>query len=575
MRLAFWLFVPPALAAAALLAVGSRGRDRAAEPPRRAESLQYVDATAAAGITFRHDDCRKGMATMMEQAGPGCALLDYDRDGWQDLYLVNGRDRYGRGLLRANALYRNNRNGTFTDVTSEAGVPGTGYGQGVAAGDYDNDGDPDLYLCQYGPNVLYRNDGGRFTDVTARATVPAMDYGEPFHTGAAWIDYDRDGQLDLFACGYVKFHAGPKYCAIGQTRHMSNCPPSSYQGTPCVLYRNLGGDRFENVTRKAGAWLPGGKALTAMVVDYNHDGWQDLYVGNDGVPSWLLRNNRNGTFSEVGEEAGVARTASGGSMAAMGLDFADYRNDGRLALFVADFQTVPNHLFEEGAPGVFLEVTDRAGIGAPSIEYLGFGGGFIDYDCDGWLDIFVANGHVYPEIDQLRGSARYRQHSQLFRSLGDGRFEEVTARGGPAFRTFWASRGAAWGDLWNRGVQDILVANNTDPPLLMRHTGSDGAGSLSLLMRGTKSNRDAIGARVWVTAGGLTRSREVRTSCSYLSSVDPRLHFGLGGAAAIDRVEVRWPRGARQRFTGVSPGGFYELVEGEAAPRRQQIAPPE
>ena len=542
---------------------------QAAPPAARLEplSIQFANVAREAGITFRHDDCRKGMATMMEQAGPGVAALDYDGDGWQDLYFLNGRDLYGRGIQRRNALYRNKRDGTFEDVTLEAGVPGTGYGQGAAAGDFDNDGDTDLYLCQYGPNVLYRNDGGRFTDITAAARVDGMDYKEPFHTGATWVDYDRDGLLDLFVGGYVKFHAGPRYCPLPGSTQLSNCPPSVYEGTYCILYRNLGGGRFRNVTKEAGCWLPQSKALTCMVTDVNDDGWPDIFVGNDGSPAFLLRNERNGRFAEVGFAAGVAVSAEMSTMAAMGVDFGDYRNDGRLALFVADFQEKPNHLFENDGAGLFTEVSDAAGIGQPSVDFLKFGGGFVDYDNDGWLDLFWANGHVYPEIDKLNGPTRYKQHPQLFRNRGDGTFEEVTSGAGPAFAEKWASRGAIWLDLWNRGVQDIVVANNSDPPALLKHPGTPGRHWLSLRLVGRSSCRDAIGARVVVEAGGIRQTRIVRTSYSYLSSSDTRLHFGLGRAARVDRVEIRWPGGREQSFSDLAADAPYTVEEGAAAVR--------
>jgi len=572
-----------ALGGAARFAARGDGRtgDAAATGKTVPASVTYTDVAQAAGIRFRHDDCRNGPATMLEQIGPGCGLLDYDGDGWLDLYFVNGRDRYNRGLKRRNALYRNNRDGTFSDVTARAGVPGTGYGFGVAAGDYDNDGHTDLYVCQYGRNVLYRNNGdGTFADVTERAKVGALDAGEPFHVGAAWLDYDRDGRLDLFVTRYVDYEGGPRYCKEKVTpqgrRFPHGCPPDVYDPTRCALYRNNGDGTFTDVPRQAKIRLPQGKSLGLSVGDYNDDGWPDIFVANDATPSYLLRNRGDGTFREEGLAAGVALRESGGSMAGMGVDWGDYKNNGRLSLFVTDYQDQTNQLFENGGDGTFANVSLATGLDPATRPFLGFGGGFVDFDNDGWLDIFVANGHVVPEIgqsEQGEGAVRYKQTAQLFRNVDRGnRFAEVTADAGPAFRAFRVGRGAAWGDLWNRGVQDILVAPNTDAPLLMKHSGPPpGRHFLSLRLVGTRSTRDAIGARVYVTAGGLRQMREVKTSISFLSCGDPRLHFGLSGVPRADKVEVRWPLGRRDTFTNVAADRFYELVEGETTLGDQAI----
>ena len=546
--------------------------------------VTYTDVAQAAGIRFRHDDGRNGTATMLEQIGPGCALLDYDGDGWLDLYFVNGRDRYGRGRKLQNALYRNNRDGTFKDVTQKAGVPGTGYGFGVAVGDYDNDGHADLYVCQYGKNVLYKNNGdGTFTDVTERAHVGGRENNEPFHVGAAWVDYDKDGRLDLFVTRYVNYESGPRYCddpvTYRRRRFPHGCPPTRYDATHCTLYHNDGQGVFSDVTRRAKVWLPFGKSLGVTVGDFNDDGWPDLYVANDSTPAYLLQNAQNGTFQEAALQAGVAFPEDGAPMAGMGVDWGDYRNNGRLSLFVSDYQDQTNHLFENGGDGAFNDATVRAGLDPATRPFLGFGGGFLDYDGDGWLDLFVANGHVVPEIGQDEQGAsamRYKQTAQIFRNLGDGsgRFADVSAATGSAFRALRAGRGAAWGDLWNRGVPDILVAPNTDPPLLMKHSGlPKGRHFLSLRLVGTRSNRDAIGARVYVTVNQMRQMREVKTSYSFLSSGDPRLHFGLGAATRADKIEVRWPLGRRDTFANVAADGFYELTEGETSLGTQRTLP--
>ncbi len=360
----------------------------------------FTDVAPQAGLAFRYENNRKGIATILEEAGSGCAIFDYDGDGWPDLYLLNGRDLYGRGIQTRNALYHNNGDGTFTDVTDRAGVPGTGYGLGVAVADYDNDGRPDIYVCQWGKNVLYHNNGdGTFTDVTDKAGVPGTEFGGQFHTGCAWFDYDRDGKLDLFVCSYVKFkQEGLRYCKLPDGV-LSNCPPQMYDGTPSLLYHNNGDGTFTNVTRKAGLYVPpmtNGKALSVITCDVNEDGWPDLIVGNDGEEAWLLRNNRNGTFTNIAAASGIAFAQDGATMAAMGIDLGDYRNEGKPGFFVADFSKRPDHLWRNLGNGFFQEVSTPAKIADPTFPTLGFGAGFFDYDNDGWLDIFVANGHVYP-----------------------------------------------------------------------------------------------------------------------------------------------------------------------------------
>ena len=380
----------------------SRKKNKAALRPHAVHATPlFQDVVAQSGITFRYTNGSKNMATMMEENGSGCAILDYDGDGWPDLYLLNGRDLYRRGLVARNALYRNNRDGTFTDVTEQAGVPGTGYGLGVAVGDYDNDGKPDIFISQWGKCVLYHNNGnGTFTDVTDKASVGGMDWGEPFHTGAVWLDYDHDGRLDLFVCSYVKFRQnGLRYCTLSKGI-LSNCPPSTYEGTPSLLFHNNGNGTFTNVTKQAGVYLPNGKALSAVTCDINDDGWPDLLVGNDGTENWLFRNNRDGTFANVAAASGVAFAQDGASIASMGLDFGDWMNEGKPGLFIADWSKRPDHLWRGGTGSFFSEVSAPSGVGDLGFLLLGFGAGFFDYDNDGWLDLVIANGHVYPEVDK-------------------------------------------------------------------------------------------------------------------------------------------------------------------------------
>ena len=494
-------------------------------------------------------------------------VADFDRDGYQDIYFVNGRDRYGRGISVRNALYRNNGDGTFTDVTDKAGVPGTAYGLGCVWGDYDNDGFPDLYLTQYGGNVLYHNNGdGTFTDVTAKAGVAGTDFGTQFHTGATFFDYDRDGWLDLYVGGYADFDAKSKqHCTIGDGIQTS-CRPSAYHGTPAVLYHNNHDGTFTNVTKAAGVYQPNGFNLSVGAADYDNDGWPDLFVANDGIEAYLYHNQHNGTFREVGTTAGIAYNASGGTMAAMCISLGDYDNDGNLDLYISDFQLASDHIWHNDGKGFFDEVSDQAGITVPTHNVLSFGGGFFDYDNDGRLDLFIANGHVYEEVERVSPEIRYKQINSLFHNEGDGKFVETTKLAGDGFSTPYAGRGAAFADFDNDGNMDVVVANNGDPPLLLHNGGGTGNHFVNFRLVGTKSNRDAMGARVRIRTGSLWQVREIAGGGSYLSQSDLRAHFGLGKAAAVDNLEVSWPSGLRQSFEHVAADKFYVIEEG-----RQQL----
>lgn len=537
-----------------------------------AQIVRFSNVTKAAGISFVHFEGNNGISTILEEAGPGVCVCDYDGDGYQDIYFVNGRDLYNRGLLARNALYRNNGNGTFTDVTEKAGVPGTAYGLGCVWGDYDNDGHPDLYVTQYGKNILYRNNGnGTFTDVTDRAGVGGLEYSAPFHTGATFFDYDRDGWLDLYAGSYVSFGPGSRRsCTIGNNVPTS-CPPSVYPGTPAVLYHNNGDGTFANVTKAARIYQPNGKNLAVGAADYDNDGWPDLFVANDGVEAYLYRNNHNGTFTDVATMSGMALAADGATMAAMCISFGDYDNDGQLDLYISDFQAVPDRLFRNEGRGFFDEISEPSGIAEPTRPVLSFGGGFFDYDNDGWLDLFIANGHVYPEVEQATPGVRYKQFNSLFRNAGNGRFIEVAKDAGDGFATPYAGRGAAFADFDNDGNVDLVVSNNGDPPLVLRNSGGAGNHFLNLRLVGTKSNRDAMGARVSVRAGGLSQLREISGGGSYLSHSDLRVHFGLGGSATVERLEVRWPSGLRQEFRQVAADKFYQIEEGSDRLAPQKI----
>jgi enediyne biosynthesis protein E4 len=534
-----------------------------AQTTQAQQAIQFTDITHQSGIKFVHFKGNKGTSINLEEFGPGVCVSDYDGDGWQDIYFVNARDLYDRGIKVQNALYHNNGDGTFTDVTDKAGVPGTGFGLGCIWGDYDNDGHPDLFVTQYGRNVLYHNNGdGTFTDVTDKAGVAGMDFGTYFHSGAVFFDYDHDGKLDLYVGGYVAF--GPnaqRYCKLAGVT--SSCPPSAYEGSPDLLYHNNGDGTFTNVTKAAGLYQPHGKNLSVGAADYDNDGWPDLFVANDGMSAYLYHNEHNGTFKEMGSMSGMAFTGSGLTMAAMCISLGDYDNDGWLDLYISDFQGSSDHIWKNDGTGLFDEVSDRVGLTVPTKAVLSFGGGFFDYDNDGWLDLFIANGHVYPEIEQTSAEVHYKQTNSLFHNDGNGKFSDVSNLSGDGFRTPHIGRGVAFADFDNDGFVDVVVANNNDPPLLLHNGGGNGNHFVSFKLVGTKSNRDAMGARLKLTAGGLTQIREIQGGGSYLSQSDLRAHFGLRATTKIDKLEITWPSGAKQTFADFPADQFYSILEGK------------
>ena len=528
--------------------------------------VQFSNATGAAGISFVHFKGNNGTSTILEEAGPGVCVADYNGDGYLDIYFVSGRDLYHRGIPVQNALYRNNGNGTFTDVTDRAGVPGTAYGLGCVWGDYDNDGYPDLYVTQYGKNLLYHNNGnGTFTDVTEKAGVGASELGTTFHTGATFFDYDRDGWLDLYAGGYANFLPGSKRnCDIGKGI-LSSCRPAVYQGSPDVLFHNNGDGTFSEVTKAARIYQPNGFNLAVGAADYDNDGWPDLFVANDGTDAYLYHNNRNGTFTNIATTSGMAFTEEGNAMAGMCVSLGDYDNDGNLDLFITDFQMMSDHLWHNNGRGYFDEVGDRAGITGPTRQVLSFGGGFFDYDNDGWLDLFIANGSVYPEIEKVTADIHYKQINSLFHNGGKGKFAEVSKRSGSGFAQPHAGRGVAFADFDNDGRMDLVVADNGELPLLLHNDGAAGGTPnhfVNFRLVGTRSNRDAMGARIRVGAGGMWQIREIAGGGSYLSQSDLRAHFGLGRSTSAEEVDIRWPSGLRQGFRGVAADRFYVVREG-------------
>ena len=528
----------------------------------RPATIQFTNIAEKAGIKFVHFKGNEGISINREEFGPGVCVADYDGDGWQDIYFVNGRDLYNRGIKVQNALYHNNGDGTFTDVTDKAGVPGTSYGLGCVWGDYDNDGHPDLFVTQYGRNVLYHNNGdGTFTDVTDKAGVAGMEDGTYFHSGATFVDYDHDGRLDLYVGGYVDLPPDARrYCDLGTVK--SSCPPSAYKGSTDALYHNNGDGTFTNVTKAAKIYQPQGKNLSVGAFDYDNDGWPDIFVANDGVEAYLYHNEHNGTFKEVGLSAGMALTSRGLAMAAMCISLGDYDNDGWLDLYISDFQKSSDHLWHNDGKGFFDEVSDEAGITGATRDVLSFGGGFVDFDNDGWLDLFIANGHVYPEVEEVTPEVHYKQLNSLFHNEGNGKFVDVTRQSGSGFDVPHAGRGVAFADFDNDGFVDMVVANNGDPPLLLHNSGGNGNHFLNFLLVGTKSNRDAVGARIKVKAAGLSQIREVSGGGSYLSQSDLRANFGLGKATRAETVEVAWPSGQHQVFHDVDADKFYRVEEG-------------
>jgi len=521
--------------------------------------VEFTNVTAATGIKFKHFKGNDGISINREEFGPGVCVADFDGDGWQDIYFVNGRDLYGRGISVTNALYHNNHDGTFTDVTEKAGVPGTGYGLGCVWGDFDNDGFPDLFVTQFGKNVLYHNNGnGTFTDVTDKSGVGGLESGL-FHSGATFFDYDRDGWLDMYVGSYVNL-GDKRYCKLGDV--LSSCAPSEYKGSSDALYHNNNDGTFTNVAQKAGIYQPQGKNLSVQAADYDNDGWPDLFVANDGLKAYLYHNERNGTFKEIGLSAGMAVTSRGTVMAAMCISLGDYDNDGQLDLYISDFQRSSDHICHNDGKGFFDEVSDEAGITRPTRDVLSFGGGFFDYDNDGWLDIFIANGHVYPEVEQATPGTHYRQINSLFHNEGNGKFVEVGKSSGAGFETPYVGRGAAFADFDNDGLMDIVIANNGDSPLVLHNSGGNGNHFLNFKLSGKKSNRDAMGARVRVVTGTTSQIREIAGGGSYLSQSDLRANFGIAKAKRAETVEITWPSGQRQTFRDVEADKFYLVEEG-------------
>ena len=529
---------------------------------QRAPALRLADVTAAAGLQFRHNSGAFGGKLLPETMGAGCAFLDYDADGWQDVLLVNGMDWPGHKRERSTLrLYRNNRNGTFTDVTRAAGLDIELYGMGVAVGDWNNDGFPDLLVTCVGQNRLFRNTGkGTFVDVTKTSGLGGRS---AFSTSALWFDFDRDGLLDLFVCNYVRWSAEHDVFCSADGKQKSYCTPEAYRGDTCWLFRNRGNGTFEDVTATSGIFDSSSKSLGVTMLDDDQDGWPDLMVANDTQPNKLYRNLRNGTFKEVGVQAGVAFSADGQARAGMGIDAADFDNSGRMGVAVTNFDNEMAGLYRSLGPGLYEDVAKAAGVGMASRNRLGFGCLFVDLDLDGAVDLVIANGHIDEAVRTMRTGAGHAQPPLLFQNLGNGKFQDVAASAGEEFARPRVGRGLAYGDFDRDGDLDLLMTTNNGPAVLFRNDQASGNRSVRFTLVGTKSNRDGIGARVRVFLGGTSQSRIVKTGSSYLSQSELPVTFGVGRRDVVDRVVIDWPSGRTEEFKSVQAGRAYECTEGK------------
>jgi len=536
---------------------------RAAAQPTANFPFRLTDVTSAAGIHFRHNSGAFGGKFLPETLGSGCAFLDYDGDGWQDILLINGADwpghRTGRTPLQ---LYRNNRNGTFTDVTHDAGLDGIEmYGMGVAVGDYDNDGFPDLLITCVGQNRLFHNTGrGKFVDVTHHS---GLDGRIGFSTSALWFDYDRDGHLDLFVCNYVKWSPDHDvFCSL-DGKHKSYCTPEAYRGETCWLFHNRGDGTFEDVTATSGIFDSSSKSLGAALLNYDAAAWPDLIVANDTQPNKLYRNNRNGTFKEVGVESGIAFSEDGRARAGMGIDTGDFSNSGAPGIAITNFDNEMLGLYRPSGKGAYEDVAIRAGVGIPTKPMLGFGCLFADLDLDGLLDLVLANGHIDDTVRNIRGNVGYAQPPQFFQNRGDGTFRDATADVGPDFGQPKVARGLAAADFDRDGDLDLLLTTNNGAAYLYRNDQQSGNRSIRFRLCGTQSNRDAIGATVHIEYAGVSRVGMVKSGSSYLSQSELPLTFGLGRNDHVDRAVIRWPNGRTEEFKKLQPGRTYDCVEGK------------
>ena len=538
--------------------------------------IRFRDITARSGIRFVHNNGAFGKKYLPETMGPGSAFIDFDNDGWPDILLMNGEDWPGhKRVVSTPKLYRNNHDGTFSDVTRKAGLDIPMFGLGVAVGDYDNDGYDDLFLSALGQSHLFHNNGnGTFTEVTKAAGLWGPN---EFSTGAAWVDYDRDGKLDLVVANYVQWSlSGDLYCTLDGA-HKSYCTPESYKGSSARLWHNLGNGKFEDVTQKVKFYEPTSKSLGIAILDYNADGWPDILLANDTQPNKLYLNKRDGTFEERGVSAGIAFSEDGVARAGMGVDAADYDRSGRPSLIITNFANQMISLYHNEGNGLFVDEAPRSDVGRATLVTLGFGCFFFDYDNDGWPDIFVADGHIENEIERVQKRVSYAEPPHLFRNLGAGKFQEVTDSMGSAFAAPKVARGAAYADVDNDGSLDLLITTNGGRPYLFHNEGSTNH-SLRVKLVGTKSNRDGIGSVVRVTSGaGNSKDQQwqmLRSGSSYLSQSELVLTFGLGMQSKADSLEVQWPSGQVDKLTNISAGQTVTIQEGKGVMASRLYAKP-
>jgi hypothetical protein len=542
------------------LSLGALSNDLLAQSA--APGFQFVDVTVSAGLSFRHNNGAYGGKLLPETLGSGCAFLDYDNDGWQDILLVNGADWPGHHRQSSTLrLYRNNRNGTFTDVTRAAGLDVEMYGMGVAVGDFDNDGFADIFVTCVGQSRLFRNTGkGAFVDVTRASGLGGRS---GFSTSAMWVDFDRDGFLDLFVCNYVRWSPERDvFCSL-DGKQKSYCTPEAYRGDTCWLFRNRGNGTFEDVTATCGIFDSTSKALGVALIDHDQDGWPDIFVANDTQPNKLYRNQRNGTFKDIALQAGLALSGDGKARAGMGVDVGDFDNSGLPGIAITNFEGEMIGLYRRASSGTYRDVSTEAGVGFPSRNLLGFGCSFADVDLDGRLDLVTVNGHIDDTVRNIRGNVGYAQLPQLFLNQGNARFRDVSSQVGKGFAQARVGRGLAFGDFDRDGDVDILMTTNNGPAVLLRNDQGSGNRSVRFRLRGTTSNRDAIGSTVRIVHDGITQSRMVRSGSSYLSQSELPVTFGVGRRDRIERAVVTWPHGRTEEVKGLAAGRHYDWIEGK------------
>jgi enediyne biosynthesis protein E4 len=583
-----WLKQAVPLGAALWLAAATYGQGAhpTAPPPKPGAKTatcanrpvpQLEDITEKSGIHFRHTGAREKKYIVESMSG-GVILIDYDRDGWPDIYFTNAPTfEMTRQHQTANgALYHNNHDGTFTDVTEKSGLATPGFAMGGAVGDFDNDGWPDLYITCLGGNHLYHNNGdGTFTDVTAKAGVADNRWS----TGAAFGDYDGDGFLDLMVTNYIDFHLeNPPGFGKSPTctyRGLDvQCGPRGLKGAGDSLFHNNGNGTFTDVSKTSGVDDPSGYyGLAVIWADFNNTGRPDIYIANDSTPNYLYRNDGKGKFTDISYESGTAVSEDGLEQGSMGIAVGDYLHNGRPSLYITNFADEYNTLYRNDGNWDFHDVSYQAGVALPTLPWVKWGTAFADMDNDGWLDLIAVNGHVYPQVDTLPSAAHYREPANLLLNQSDGTFCDASQLAGPALMEPRVSRGLAVGDLFNDGQIDMVIGDLDGAPLLVRNRGIAGRHWVSFELAGTKSNRLAIGARLKLTAGGMTQTEEIHSGGSYLSQNDVRVHFGLGNATSVDLVEIRWPSGAMDSLKNLPADKFYAVLEGKGIVQHEEIAP--